>query len=161
MNMSIQWIRNHIFHPFIWSLCNDRRGISQVFCQVGALRNVSQHSKENACTGVFFILNMVAGVQPQSNFMEKKALAFLFSWQLCEIFKNKFLSVDQIFVGNLIIHNFFSETSTRFLYFMLRLHLYTYSKVPNDRAPPLIIFGKIFRTPPLLLEPPRLLIFDY
>ena len=37
-----------------------------------------------------------------------------------------------------------------------------YSKVPNNRGPPpLIIFGKIFRTPPLLLEPPRLLIFDY
>ena len=36
-----------------------------------------------------------------------------------------------------------------------------YSKVPNNRAPPLIIFGKIFRTPPLLLEPPCLLIFDY
>ena len=28
-------------------------------------------------------------------------------------------------------------------------------------APPLIIFGKIFRTLPLLLQPPRLLIFDY
>ena len=28
-----------------------------------------------------------------------------------------------------------------------------YSKVPNNRAPPLI-FGKIFRTPPLLLESP-------
>ena len=36
-----------------------------------------------------------------------------------------------------------------------------YSKVPNNRAPPLIIFGKIFRTPSLLLEPPRLLVFDY
>ena len=37
----------------------------------------------------------------------------------------------------------------------------SYSKVPNNRAPPLIIFGKIFRTLPLLLEPSRLLIFDY
>ena len=36
-----------------------------------------------------------------------------------------------------------------------------YSKVSNNRAPPLIIFRKIFRTPPLLLEPPLLLIFDY
>ena len=33
-------------------------------------------------------------------------------------------------------------------------HLNRYSKVPNNRAPPLIVFGKIFRTPPLLLEPP-------
>ena len=54
----------------------------------------------------------------------------------------------------------FQHTLNRLFKNRIKLYWY-YSKVPNKRASPRIFFEKRNRTPPLLLGPPRLIIFGF
>ena len=94
------WIMSRqFFRSFIWRRC-------------------SQHSQENICTRVTFLINIVAGLQFNPIFIRKEVPALVLSWQLCEMFNNSFFkehcykksivtrNVDQISIANLITQLF-------------------------------------------------------
>ena len=48
-------------------------------CKIGVLKNVSQHSQENTCAGVSFLINIVVGQELKLIVIQKEAPALVFS----------------------------------------------------------------------------------
>ena len=85
----------HVFWSSSWSNKEsyDLRFVSwyglicrpKVFCKKGVLQNIMQNSEENNCVGVSFSTKL------QADYCRKEIAAHVFSYKICEIFKNIFL----------------------------------------------------------------------
>ena len=76
----------------------------EVFCEKGVLKNFAKFTEKHLCQSLFLISPEATRVfykkvflkvsqRPKTcNFIKKETLAQVFSWDICEIFKNTFFT---------------------------------------------------------------------
>ena len=63
---------------------------------------ISQNSQENPCPRVSFLIKLQV---PSCNFIKKEALAQVYSWEFCEIFKNTFFHRAPLVAGSIFYNS--------------------------------------------------------
>ena len=78
------------FNESCWSIWSGYRSSHQKCSVRKVFLKISQNSQENTCARVSFLIKLqVSGLQV-FNFIKKKTLAQVFSWEFCKVFKNTF-----------------------------------------------------------------------